>query len=76
MHDLHIKLNQLENNVKSLIRKLNEANHANETLQNEKNLRVSKRIVRGFIFGLNAVSVRCSVDDLSMALRNHLKQAP
>jgi len=37
MHDLHIKLEQLEGNVKSLIRKLNEANHANETLQNENN---------------------------------------
>lgn len=37
MHDLDIKLNQLEANVKSLIRKLNEAINANETLKNENN---------------------------------------
>lgn len=37
MHDLHIKLEQLESNVKSLIRKLNEARNANETLINENN---------------------------------------
>lgn len=35
MHDLNIKLNQLEANVKSLIRKLNEAKGANEILKNE-----------------------------------------
>ena len=37
MHDLHIKLNQLESNVKSLIRKLNVAQNANEILKNENN---------------------------------------
>ena len=37
MHDLHSKLDQLEGNVKSLIRKLNEARHANEILKNENN---------------------------------------
>lgn len=41
MHDLHTKLDQLESNVKSLIRKLNEAKHANELLKNEnKKLKV------------------------------------
>jgi len=37
MHDLHSKLDQLEGNVKSLIRKLNEAYHANDILKNENN---------------------------------------
>ena len=37
MHDLHTKLDQLQGNVKSLIRKLNEAVHANEILQTENN---------------------------------------
>lgn len=37
MHDLHKKLEQLEGNVISLIRKLNEAVHANEILKNENN---------------------------------------
>lgn len=37
MHDLHTKLDQLEGNVKSLIRKLNEAVYANELLKNENN---------------------------------------
>ena len=37
MHDLHTKLDLLESNVKSLVRKLNEARHANETLINEIN---------------------------------------
>jgi len=37
MHDLNIKLDQLEGNVKSLIRKLNEAKNANESLKNEIN---------------------------------------
>ena len=37
MHDLIAKLEQLEGNVKSLIRKLTEANHANYILKNEIN---------------------------------------
>lgn len=37
MHDLHIKLDFLESNVKSLIRKLNDAMHTNEILKNENN---------------------------------------
>jgi len=37
MHDFDIKLDQLEANVKSLIRKLNEAQSANHTLQIENN---------------------------------------
>jgi len=37
MQDLNIKLNKLEANVKSLIRKLNEAQNANENLKNEIN---------------------------------------
>jgi len=37
MHDLHLKLDKLEANVKSLLRKLSEANHANDTLKNEIN---------------------------------------
>jgi len=37
MHDLQSKLDQLESNVKSLIRKLNEAQHANENLIKENN---------------------------------------
>ena len=35
MQDLHSKLEKLESNVKSLIRKLNEAQTANATLINE-----------------------------------------
>jgi predicted nucleic acid-binding Zn-ribbon protein len=37
MHDLNITLNQLESNVKSLIRKLNDARNANELLKKENN---------------------------------------
>ena len=52
MHDLHTKLDQLDSNVKSLIRKLNEAQHANEILLNENNklkekLRKKEDVVSG-----------------------------
>jgi len=37
MQDLHEKLERLESNVKTLLRKLDEAHHANKQLKNENN---------------------------------------
>lgn len=64
MHDLHNKLEKLESNVKSLIRKLNEAQHANEKLINE-NTKLKEELLNKEAEAIEAKEVKVRSTDSS-----------
>ncbi|MDF1695632.1 MAG: hypothetical protein P1U56_07380 [Saprospiraceae bacterium] len=76
MHDLHTKLEDLERNVKALIRKLNAATHANETLKNENNkLKEELRKKEAVVNEVNeAANVRTFSSPISEEKYNTIKE--